>query len=60
MPHGLARAGRLAATPRLKRGLAVVAHGSTPPTGTAPPPPNPTALLKKRAPGRFRASPSYY
>ena len=33
-----ARRGRLAATPRLKRGRAAVAPGASPPTGTAPPP----------------------
>ena len=57
---GLSRAEVSPATPRLKRGRAVVAHGASPPAGTAPHPATATALLKKRAPGRFRASPSYY
>ena len=41
-----ARRGRLAAPPRLKRGRAgAVAHGFSPPAGTAPPPPTAKALL---------------
>ena len=57
---GLSRAEVSPATPRLKRGRAVVAHGATPPAGTAPHPAIAGALLMKQSEWRFRASPSYY